>query len=73
MWGYNVGISKIAFDPHRVINVSNSRALIVFECAGHPSLSLTIFLELKCTGLPFGLHREKRYINIYIQYNTISQ
>jgi len=22
-------------------------------------------------ALPFGLHREKRYTNIYIQYNTM--
>ena len=33
------------------------------------ALSLTFFLELK--ALLFGLHREKRSINTYIEYNTI--
>src|SRR6218665_1199112 len=32
--------------------------------------SLTFFLELKCTeSTSVGLHRKKRYINVYIQYN----
>jgi len=42
--------------------------LLPFPCLSF-ALSLTFFLELK--ALLVGLHHEKRYINIYIQYNTL--